>query len=1062
MTKITIPLLPKTIALTGDEQIEIVQGGTSMRTTAYEVAKLALPEASSGHSIWAEAPLTAAPNPLTNEGTIGLAVRGVTNAHLAVMPASTLKGNDEPGIEPPQDLSVSEVMTMLDAAPLNSPHFRGLPTSTIPEAFPPPTQVATVGWVNDQIAAIVPPETDIPEPTPGPVIYGRGGMPVPVWTPVLPLAGGTMSGMIDLPSYAPAANQAVRRDYVDAADTILQVAIDGKAALSHTHTASQITDFAEATDDRVAALLVQGTNINLNYNDVANTLTISASGGALAAQATMTGFGNVTGGSAVPVALTTAQHTSLVNAFTSTLSGAAPASGGGTTNFLRADGTWQPAGGSYTLPAATTIALGGVIVPASGGLTVASGTLTNAGVISLAGGTGTLTLGTGLVRNTQTINLQAATSTTIGGVVAGVAGSNVTVNAGGTISVANPGTGTVTAVTGTAPVVSSGGSTPAISITPFTGGLPGSVPNSPGGATTYLRADGAWATPSGTGTGMSGPITGGGVLSGGVIASSGTIGLTVGTGLTSPSNGTITIAPATTLALGGVIAGTNVNINAGGTISVANPGTGTVTSVVAGSGLGGGTITAGGTLTNAGVLSIDSATGTLALGAGLVRNAQTLAIAPATSLALGGVIAGVAGTNVNINAGGTISVANPGTGSVTSVSFTGGIVSVATPTSTPAFTVAGTSGGVPYFSGASTWASSAALTTNYVMLGGASGPKTATNISTDGAASLTIGSPGSVGGSINFATATGNNYVAMRSTGASDTYNFNLPWTIGTAGQVLTTSGANGTAFTWTTPVATSVGAGISNTSGTLSNSGVLSVDTATGAIALGAGLVRNTQTLAVKPATSLALGGVIVGTGLTIDGAGTLAATGGPGGGASVTVSDTAPASPTDGAMWFDSVGLQLYLRYNDGNSAQWVPVIGQTASGTIGYAQLPPALRQVPISFPFAGRPATGTTINIPMPWAITIPASLAGTVVFYVMVPTATTGSPVVFTVNKISGGGTTTTNIGTVSIGNSGGSHVYCALAGAGGSLAIGDVLQIVAPTQDATLADLGITILGTRV
>ena len=51
------------------------------------------------------------------------------------------------------------------------------------------------------------------------------------------------------------------------------------------HTGSQssstISDFAEATDDRVAALLVAGTNVALSYNDVANTLTINstASGG---------------------------------------------------------------------------------------------------------------------------------------------------------------------------------------------------------------------------------------------------------------------------------------------------------------------------------------------------------------------------------------------------------------------------------------------------------------------------------------------------------------------------------------------------------------------------------------------------------------------------------------------------------------------------------------------------------------------------------------------------------------------------------------------------------------
>lgn len=60
--------------------------------------------------------------------------------------------------------------------------------------------------------------------------------------------------------------------------------VEADAALSrsnHTGTqaASTISDFAEATDDRVAALLVAGANVTITYNDVANTLTVAASGG---------------------------------------------------------------------------------------------------------------------------------------------------------------------------------------------------------------------------------------------------------------------------------------------------------------------------------------------------------------------------------------------------------------------------------------------------------------------------------------------------------------------------------------------------------------------------------------------------------------------------------------------------------------------------------------------------------------------------------------------------------------------------------------------------------------
>jgi hypothetical protein len=51
------------------------------------------------------------------------------------------------------------------------------------------------------------------------------------------------------------------------------------APASHTHTASQVTDFPEAVDDRVGALLVAGSNVTLNYNDAAGSLTINAASG---------------------------------------------------------------------------------------------------------------------------------------------------------------------------------------------------------------------------------------------------------------------------------------------------------------------------------------------------------------------------------------------------------------------------------------------------------------------------------------------------------------------------------------------------------------------------------------------------------------------------------------------------------------------------------------------------------------------------------------------------------------------------------------------------------------
>lgn len=45
--------------------------------------------------------------------------------------------------------------------------------------------------------------------------------------------------------------------------------------LGHTHVASQITDFAEAVDDRVAALAAAGAGLSVTYNDVGNVLTFA-------------------------------------------------------------------------------------------------------------------------------------------------------------------------------------------------------------------------------------------------------------------------------------------------------------------------------------------------------------------------------------------------------------------------------------------------------------------------------------------------------------------------------------------------------------------------------------------------------------------------------------------------------------------------------------------------------------------------------------------------------------------------------------------------------------------
>lgn len=161
-----------------------------------------------------------------------------------------------------------------------------------------------------------------------------------------------------------------------------------RANHTNTQTASTISDFSEAVDDRVASLLVAGANITLTYDDVTNTLTITSSGGGgvsdgdkgdvtvsgsgatwtvdagaitLAKQANLAANsiqGNNTGSPTTPIALTQAQVTAMLDQFTSGLQGLVPASGGGTSNFLRADGTWStPSGGAGALDIGLVLAL---------------------------------------------------------------------------------------------------------------------------------------------------------------------------------------------------------------------------------------------------------------------------------------------------------------------------------------------------------------------------------------------------------------------------------------------------------------------------------------------------------------------------------------------------------------------------------------------------------------------------------------------------------------------------------------------------------------------------------
>ena len=86
--------------------------------------------------------------------------------------------------------------------------------------------------------------------------------------------------------------------------------------------------------------------------------------------------GNNTGSPANVIDMTVAQATAALNLFTSSLQGLAPASGGGTTNFLRADGTWAAPAGSGTVTSVTFTGDGTVLSSTPSSAVTTSGTVT--------------------------------------------------------------------------------------------------------------------------------------------------------------------------------------------------------------------------------------------------------------------------------------------------------------------------------------------------------------------------------------------------------------------------------------------------------------------------------------------------------------------------------------------------------------------------------------------------------------------------------------------------------------------------------------------------------------
>lgn len=177
----------------------------------------------------------------------------------------------------------------------------------------------------------------------------------------------------------------------------------------------------------------------------------------LTTQAASTIVGNNTAGSASPTALTVAQVNAILPVFTSTLNGLVPLSGGGTTNFLRADGSWAVAG-SGTVTAVSVASSNGFAGTSSGGATPALTLTTSITGILQGNGTAISAAGT-----TGSGNVVLVTSPTLVTPALGTPSAIVLTNATGTAASLTAGTVTTNANL-TGDVTSSGNTTTLASV----------------------------------------------------------------------------------------------------------------------------------------------------------------------------------------------------------------------------------------------------------------------------------------------------------------------------------------------------------------------------------------------------------------------------------------------------------------------------------------------------------------------------------------------------------------------------------------------------------------------
>lgn len=302
--------------------------------------------------------------------TAKVADAAVTNAKLANMAASTIKGRTG-GSGPPEDLTIGASLSFAGNEFRRSALIGDVTAPANSNVTAIANNVVSNAKLRDSSALSVIGRSANSTGDPADIAAGTDGH-------VLRRSGTTLGfGQVataGIATFAVTANEIANGAVTDAKLSDMAAStLKGRGSAAGTGDPQDLTmgggvDISGTTVVRSALIgdvtASQGSNTTSIANDAVTTVKIlddAVSNAKLANMATARIKGRVTAGTGDPEDLTGTQATTLLNTFTSSLKGLVTASGGGTRNYARADGTWAaPAQGS-SITSDTDIVVSGTI-----------------------------------------------------------------------------------------------------------------------------------------------------------------------------------------------------------------------------------------------------------------------------------------------------------------------------------------------------------------------------------------------------------------------------------------------------------------------------------------------------------------------------------------------------------------------------------------------------------------------------------------------------------------------------------------------------------------------------